>query len=171
MKTFWCLLVMVNVSMRTTVTPCDAQCQELIKKNDGAKRDILEMKVPVVENTKADAPDKDSKDLVTKSTTSQPYRNVTDNNRSLCDGARVTSVYERDRDIDIKYVLDSITALWRITFCLIFTLVLVVFLISYVSSLIRKSGEKKYSPAVKKHANRGMHLYICRLMRLLTGLI
>ncbi|XP_065202714.1 uncharacterized protein LOC135833039 [Planococcus citri] len=61
-----------------------------------------------------------------------------------CDGVnQVTSVYERTHDIDMKFVQDSITSMWRTIFSLVFILILLAFLISYVYSLIKKNNIRK----------------------------
>lgn len=82
-----------------------------------------------------------------------PSRNNT--GQHLCNGDnRVTNVYERGHDIDMKYVQDSITSMWRMIFSLVFVLILLAFLISYVYSLIKKNNSKKDSI----HARRSERL-------------
>lgn len=90
----------------------------------------------------------------------------------LCGSTEVTNVYERKHDIDMRYVQDSITALWRIIFFLIFILILLVFLISYVSSLIRRSNSKGCSPSrTKMYAEVGKFFsYRCHVPRYLLDI-
>lgn len=59
---------------------------------------------------------------------------------SLCDGhAEEISIYDRKTDIDMKFVQDSITVIWKLIFLLIFVLVLLVFIIAFIISLWRKA--------------------------------